>query len=105
LKDVIKPKRAALGQGFVEVEMMLKMNKHLFFMNPEKVLRLPNDKWQEYIPQRTPANEGLLGDFDDDGSITRDATTANNDVQMDDEMEESEEEELRNKEERSIDGP
>ncbi len=82
LKDVIKPKRAALGQGFVEVEMMLKMNKHLFFMNPEKVLWLPNDKWQEYIPQRTPTNEGLLGDFDDDGSITRDATTANNDEQI-----------------------
>jgi hypothetical protein len=103
LKDVIKPKRAALGQGFVEVEMMLKMNKHLFFMNPEKVHRLPNDKWQEYIPQRTPTNEGLLGDFDDDGSITRDATTANNDEQMDDETEESEEEEVRNEEERSID--
>jgi hypothetical protein len=72
------------------------MNKHLFFMNPEKVLWLPNDKWQEYIPQRTPANEVLLGDFNDDGSITGDATMANNDEQMDDEMEESEEEELRN---------
>jgi hypothetical protein len=43
-----------------------------------------------------PANEVLLGDFNDDGSITGDATMANNDEQMDDEMEESEEEELRN---------
>jgi hypothetical protein len=66
LKDIIQPKRAALGQGFVEIEMMLKMNKHLFLSDPEKVVKLPNNKWQDYIPNR-PTYE-LLGDLDDDTS-------------------------------------
>jgi len=64
LKDVIKPKRAALGQGFVEIEMMLKMNKHLFLSDPDKVIKLPNQKWQEYIPAQKTYE--ALGDLDDD---------------------------------------
>jgi hypothetical protein len=73
LKDIIQPKRAALGQGFVEIEMMLKMNKHLFLSDPDKVVKLPSNKWQEYIPNR-PTYE-LLGDLDDDTSENRRGNT------------------------------
>jgi hypothetical protein len=66
LKDVVKAKRASLNQGFVEVEMMLKLNKHLFISCPEKVVKLPNDKWEDYIPKR-PQAEDVDADGDDEG--------------------------------------
>jgi len=52
LKDIISPKRAFLGQGFMEIEMMLKLNKNMFITYPEKVVKLPNDKWKDHIPIR-----------------------------------------------------
>jgi len=52
LKEIISPKRASISQGFVEIEMMMKINKSLVHSDPEKVFQLPNDKWKEYIPSR-----------------------------------------------------
>lgn len=84
LKDNLKPKRAALGQGFVEVEMMLKLNKHLFLSNPEQVKQLPAATWKEFIPKR-PA---FPGDNDDEES------TASNNDPADDAAADSEPEEF-----------
>jgi hypothetical protein len=68
LKDVIKAKRAALGQGYVEIEMMLKLNKHLFLSSPEDVIKLADDKWQEHIPKR-PSEVDNSDDDDDDSGV------------------------------------
>jgi hypothetical protein len=56
LKDVIKAKRVALGQGYVKVEMMLKLNKHLFLSSPQDIVKLADDKWQDRIPKRLADN-------------------------------------------------
>ncbi len=63
LKDVLQARRASLGQGFVEIEMMLKLNKNLFSSYPEKITKLPNDTWREYIPKRPiPEEENSTSD-------------------------------------------
>jgi hypothetical protein len=98
LKDVLAPKRASLGQGFVEVEMMLKLNKHLLLSQPSAVETLPADKWREYIPQRPTFDFdeedsdteylGALDSIDDDGSIASalEMIANNNDGSDDDPM-------------------
>jgi hypothetical protein len=52
LKDIISPKRASLGQGFVEIEMMLKLKKHLFLSNPKQSKKNPICEWRNHIPAR-----------------------------------------------------
>jgi hypothetical protein len=69
LKDAIAPKRAWLGQGMVEIEMMLKLNQNLLITHPSKVKKLPNDTWKEFIPAR------LTLDIDDDDDNDNDSFT------------------------------
>ncbi|CAM6041561.1 unnamed protein product [Sphagnum compactum] len=53
LSDVLAPKRSSLRAGLVEINMFLKINKHLIPTNPAEVA--PLDKkmnWENNIPKR-----------------------------------------------------
>jgi len=55
LSDVLAPKRLSLRAGLVEINMFLKINKHLISMNPTEVVLLDkkmNLSWENNIPKR-----------------------------------------------------
>lgn len=51
LPDIIRPKRASLKPGMVEVAMMLMLNKALIPIDPSEVPELGKD-WRKHIPLR-----------------------------------------------------
>ncbi|CAM6004999.1 unnamed protein product [Sphagnum balticum] len=56
LSDVLAPKRSSLRAGLVDINMFLKINKHLISTNPIEVVLLDkkmNLSWENNIPKRS----------------------------------------------------
>ena len=68
LNDIITPNRSSLGGGFVEVSMMLKLNKHIMPYDPKKLIMLDNSDWKNHIPKHLNLDEELQIK-DDDSSL------------------------------------
>ncbi len=53
LSNILAPKRSSLHAGLVEINMFLKINKHLIPTNPAKVALLDKKmNWENNIPKR-----------------------------------------------------
>jgi hypothetical protein len=55
LSDVLAPKQSSMHAGLVEINMFLKINKHLILTNPNEVAPLDkkmNLNWENNIPKR-----------------------------------------------------
>ena len=51
---------------------MLKLNKQMFISCPEKVIALPNDRWEEYFPKRPIVEDEDVSDNEDEEDIDAD---------------------------------
>jgi hypothetical protein len=56
MNDVIAPKRSSLRAGLIEVNMFLKMNKHLLCSDVSEVVKL-DSQWESFIPKRLVMSE------------------------------------------------
>jgi len=93
LNDVLATKRASLSQGIVKVEMVLKLNKHLFLSKPEAVVTLPNDGWKTHTPNLPRDEEELVGTDEDVEEDQAGSTMDEVDIKVEKENEEEEKEE------------
>ena len=76
MSDMLAPKRSSLRAGLVEVNMFLKINKHLMPTNPDDVILLGKE-WEEKIPKRHvmrlyDVEEDQDEDEEDDGASSSD---------------------------------
>ena len=65
MNDVIAPKWSSLQAGLIEVNMFLKMNKHLFCYDVYEVVKL-DSQWESFIPKRPTMSEYDTNDEDKD---------------------------------------
>ena len=65
VNDVIAPKRSSLQASLIEVNMFLKMNKHLLCSNVFEVIKL-DLQWESFIPKRPTMSEYDTNDEDKD---------------------------------------
>ena len=65
INDVIAPKQFSLRAGLIEVNMFLKMNKHLLCSDVSEVVKL-DLQWESFIPKRPAMSEYDTNDEDKD---------------------------------------
>ena len=65
MNDVIAPKRSSLWGGLIEVNMFLKMNKHLLNSNVSETVKL-DSQWESFIIKRPAMPKYDTNDEDND---------------------------------------
>jgi hypothetical protein len=63
--DLVTPKRASIGKGFVEALSFLKLNKELIPFDPTLIPPLPNSSWKSSIPGNGTVAPFTLQDLED----------------------------------------